>query len=40
MSAILPGSGQRLRFGYEYDFGDGWHHEVLFEGCLRAERGT
>ncbi len=25
--------------GYEYDFGDGWRHEVLFEGCVRAERG-
>jgi hypothetical protein len=38
-SAILPRSGKRFRFEYEYDFGDGWRHEVLFEGCLRAERG-
>jgi hypothetical protein len=38
LSDILPRSGRRFRFGYEYDFGDGWRHEVLFEGCLRAER--
>jgi hypothetical protein len=39
LSDILPKSGGRSRFEYEYDFGDGWRHEVLFEGCLRAERG-
>jgi hypothetical protein len=39
LSALLPKSGQRFGFEYEYDFGDGWRHEVLFEGCLRAERG-
>jgi hypothetical protein len=39
LSAILPKTGRRFRFEYEYDFGDGWRHEVLFEGCLRAERG-
>jgi hypothetical protein len=39
LSDILPRSGRRFRFEYEYDFGDGWRHEVLFEGCLRAERG-
>jgi len=26
-------SGKRTRFIYEYDFGDDWLHEVLFEGC-------
>ena len=40
LSDILPKSGRRLRFTYEYDFGDGWEHEVLFEGCLRAEKGA
>jgi hypothetical protein len=30
----------KFSFAYEYDFGDGWKHEVLFEGCLRPETGT
>jgi hypothetical protein len=38
LSQILPKTGQRFRFEYEYDFGDSWEHEVLFEGCVRAER--
>src|SRR5680860_494830 len=25
---------------YEYDFGDGWEHEVLLEGVLLAEPGV
>ena len=37
MSAILPKTGKRFRFQYEYDFGDSWYHEVLFEGVVRAE---
>jgi hypothetical protein len=39
ISDIVPKSGKRFRFEYEYDFGDGWQHEVLFEGCVRAEAG-
>jgi len=39
LSKIVPQSGQRFYFEYEYDFGDCWRHEVLFEGCLRAEPG-
>jgi hypothetical protein len=39
LSNLLPRSGKRFRFGYEYDFGDGWQHEVLFEGCVQAEAG-
>jgi hypothetical protein len=39
ISDIMPKSGKRLRFEYECDFGDSWHHEVVFEGCLWAERG-
>jgi hypothetical protein len=39
ISVIVPKSGRRFAFEYEYDFGDGWQHEVLFEGCVRAERG-
>lgn len=39
ISEIVPKDGKRFRFLYEYDFGDGWEHEVLFEGCLKAEKG-
>lgn len=37
ISDILPRTGKRFRFQYEYDFGDSWEHEVLFEGIVRAE---
>lgn len=40
ISKIVPADGKRFSFDYEYDFGDGWEHEVLFEGCLRAEKGA
>lgn len=39
ISEIVPKGGKRFQFNYEYDFGDGWQHEVLFEGCLKAEQG-
>src|ERR1700747_2518317 len=29
ISDILPRTGKRFRFQYEYDFGDSWYHEVL-----------
>ena len=32
LSQILPKAGKRFAFKYEYDFGDGWEHELLFEG--------
>ena len=47
---IIPSDGKRFQFVYEYDFGDGWQHEILFEGsptrdkavkyplCLEGER--
>ena len=50
LSKLLPRSAKRTRWVYEYDFGDGWRHEVLFEGfppfnpkaksplCLEGER--
>jgi hypothetical protein len=50
LSKLLPKSAERSRWIYEYDFGDGWRHEVLFEGfppidpkakypiCLEGER--
>jgi hypothetical protein len=39
LSKIVPADGKGFTFDYEYDFGDGWEHEVLFEGCLQAEKG-
>jgi hypothetical protein len=36
---VMPRGGKPLRFEYEYDFGDSWSHEVLFEGCPRAVAG-
>lgn len=50
LSTLLPKSSRTARWVYEYDFGDGWRHEVLFEGfppavpkakaplCLEGER--
>lgn len=38
ISEIVPKDGKRFQFTYEYDFGDDWQHEVIFEGCLRAEK--
>ncbi len=40
VSQIVPRSGARFQFSYEYDFGDGWVHEVLFEGCLERTKGV
>lgn len=37
VSKLLPKSGQRTRWIYEYDFGDGWRHEVVFEGFPAAD---
>jgi hypothetical protein len=39
LSTVLPPTGKPFGLEYEYDFGDGWRHEVLFESCLRAELG-
>jgi hypothetical protein len=39
VSDIIPKSSKKFRFVYEYDFGDSWNHEVLFEGYFAAEAG-
>ncbi|QDV35703.1 plasmid pRiA4b ORF-3 family protein [Tautonia plasticadhaerens] len=39
LSAILPRDDGLLSFEYEYDFGDGWRHEVTFEGRPTAAPG-
>jgi hypothetical protein len=33
-------SSEKQRFTYQYDFGDGWMHEILFERALKPEKGT
>lgn len=38
LSKIVPQGGDRFHFVYEYDFGDGWRHEVLFEGHPPPEK--
>lgn len=40
LSDILPETNRRFRFKYEYDFGDCWEHEILFEGRRPREPKT
>lgn len=37
LSSVLPEDHQRFRFRYNYDFGDSWKHEVVFEGSPKKE---
>lgn len=39
LNAVVPPDGRQFRFHYEYDFGDCWEHEILFEGYFSAEKG-
>jgi hypothetical protein len=38
LSDLHPAKGRKNRWIYEYDFGDSWRHEVVFEGL--AENGA
>lgn len=40
VSTLLPADGKRRAFEYEYDFGDGWLHEIIFEGSPAPEPGV
>ncbi len=40
LSKLLGRVGKSFRFRYEYDFGDSWEHEVLFEGRVAQEPGA
>lgn len=31
---------EKMKFLYEYDFGDSWHHEILIEKILQPEPGV
>jgi len=35
LSRVIP--GEKFKFVYEYDFGDGWGHTILVEKILRPE---
>ncbi len=37
---IQVASGARARFIYEYDFGDGWEHEIVVEKIVPPEAGV
>ena len=38
LSQLLPKSGKRAKWVYEYDFGDGWRHKIVFEGYLPIDK--
>jgi len=40
LSKIVPKDGKRFTIQYEYDFGDCWEHEVLFEGFPPPEKNV
>jgi len=40
VSDLVSEHGAILRMGYEYDFGDGWQHEVVLEKVTEPEPGT
>jgi hypothetical protein len=35
LSRVIP--GEKFKFVYEYDFGDGWGHTILVEKIFRPE---
>lgn len=40
LSTLLAKKRKSFRFFYEYDFGDGWRHEIIYEGAQPAETGV
>ncbi len=39
LSKLLEKKRRSFRFVYEYDFGDGWQHEIVYEGPHSPETG-
>ncbi len=37
VSDLVAEYGTKLRFDYEYDFGDGWEHSIVLEKVIEAE---
>jgi hypothetical protein len=37
ISQLVPHNGRQSTWRYIYDFGDDWHHRVIFEGCQPVE---
>ena len=37
LSDFLPGGRKTFKFEYEYDFGDSWEHDILFEKRVEVE---
>jgi hypothetical protein len=37
ISKLIPEAKVRTRWIYKYDFGDGWRHEILFEGLVASD---
>ena len=40
LSEVLPPGNRRPRFDYEYDFGDGWIHQLIVEERFPPEKGV
>jgi hypothetical protein len=38
LATVLPNVGSKMRF--DYDFGDGWEHDIIVEAIEPAERGV
>ena len=39
LSRLLPKDGSKFRFQYEYDFGDWWEHDIVFERTVESKPG-
>ena len=37
LGRLIPKAGRKPRWVYEYDFGDGWRHEIVFEGFVAVD---